>query len=398
MHDYLSWAPYHWPDCNWCTKGTTHLSHTDSWTMCPYVVHDGKVNPDVRTLPDSPAVVSMSQSVLYNSVAYALTKTGTYSQNAASFIDAFFLSSKTGMHPNMNFGQMVRGPGKDHQVGTFTGVLDLRGLVKVVNGINLLKAAGSADWTSARDKAMMSWMNQYISWLQTSDIGKQVASKANNHYTFYVNQLAAAKMYVGDTQGATAALQDYFSHQYLDQIAASGEQPFEAVRTRPYHYRCFNLEAMITNAKLGDQLGVNLWNAKSKYGATIQTALDYTMALNPKGEDVSDIFPHVAAIAAAYGDPAGKYAAFLQKQESNYKSTPFWFYDQTSALPNSPAAHSTHKREVGLKPMMIAFSCPAVFALSPVTELEDGLYVTCDQLEPFYLLTQPLGTNSTITV
>ena len=50
---------------------------------------------------------------------------------------------------------------------------------------------------------------------------------------------------------------------------------------------------------MGDQLGMNLWTAKSKYGATIQTALDFTMNVNPKGEDISDIIPHVAAVAAA---------------------------------------------------------------------------------------------------
>ena len=82
------------------------------------------------------------------------------------------------MTPNMNFGQMVRGPGKDHQLGTFTGVLDLRGIVKVVNAIQLLKAANSPDWTSARDQAMVTWVKSYISWLETSDLGKQVASKA----------------------------------------------------------------------------------------------------------------------------------------------------------------------------------------------------------------------------
>ncbi|KIM85366.1 hypothetical protein PILCRDRAFT_817373 [Piloderma croceum F 1598] len=26
-HDYLSFAPYHWPDCNWCGRGTTHLAN-----------------------------------------------------------------------------------------------------------------------------------------------------------------------------------------------------------------------------------------------------------------------------------------------------------------------------------------------------------------------------------
>jgi hypothetical protein len=151
-------------------------------------------------------------------------------------------------------------------------------------------------------------------------------------------------MLLGDNSGAASLLRHFFSYQFLDQIAASGEQPFEAVRTRPFHYRCFNLEALIANAKMGDQLGLNLWSAKSKYGATIQTALDFIMSLDPKGEDVKEVVPHVASIAAAYGDPSGKYSMFMENVMSDYQSQPFWFYDQTAALPNSPAAKHTRSR------------------------------------------------------
>lgn len=162
---------------------------------------------------------------------------------------------------------------------------------------------------------------------------------------------------------------------------------------------------------------MNFWTAKSKYGATIQTALDYVMGVDPDDEDISDVFPHVAAVAAAYGDPKGKYAAFLKKQESDFASQPFWFYDQSSALSNSPAsAKVKHRRaardllaggaanatqalaadfggvaqgtmghvldEVSSGP--IPFECPAVFQEAKETELEDGLFVTCDMLKPFY--------------
>ena len=67
----------------------------------------------------------------------------------------------------------------------------------------------------------------------------------SNHGTFWMAQMTALKMYLNDAKGAQDVLRYYFGHQFLDQIVASGEQPFEAVRTRPFHYRCFNLEAMI---------------------------------------------------------------------------------------------------------------------------------------------------------
>ncbi len=149
-----------------------------------------------------------------------------------------------------------------------------------------------------------------------------------------------------------------------------------------------------TNAKLGDQLGLNFWTAKSKYGATIQTALDYAMAQDPKSEDVSDIFPHVAAVAAAYGDPKGKYQNFLRSKFSGYQSAPFYFYDQTEALPNSPAAAGKQKRDDDLPDAdPIAFACPAGFDEDSRVEIEDGLYVTCDELKPFYELANTVPVN-----
>lgn len=167
---------------------------------------------------------------------------------------------------------------------------------------------------------------------------------------------------------------------------------------------------------MGDQLGLNFWTAKSKYGATIQTAVDYTMSQNAKGEDISNLFPHVAAVSAAYGDPKGKYAAFLQKNDPNYKGDPFWFYDQSGALPNSPAGKTKRSDEVdteepatdllsvvhassvpnGTMPVGVAstgtvpFECPEVFKNAKAVELEDGLFVTCDQLQHFYEIPIPI--------
>lgn len=156
------------------------LSNRDqiAWTTCAYVSRDGQVNPDVRNLNGPAAINYLAQAVLYNSVAFALQKSTTYSQNVGRFIDAFFLDPSTKMNPNIQFGQVVRGPGAKGQSGTFTGILDLRGIVKVVNGILVLKAAGSEDWTMARDQGMGSWMASYARWLNTSDIGKSAASRA----------------------------------------------------------------------------------------------------------------------------------------------------------------------------------------------------------------------------
>jgi hypothetical protein len=55
-------------------------------------------------------------------------------------------------------------------------------------------------------------------------------------------------MLLGDNEAATSTIQAYFNGPFKSQIASNGEQPFEANRTDAYHYRCFNLEAMIVSS------------------------------------------------------------------------------------------------------------------------------------------------------
>ncbi|KAL0950992.1 hypothetical protein HGRIS_007737 [Hohenbuehelia grisea] len=370
-----------------CTPSPTKsLAPSATWTTCPYVVRDGQVNPDVRSINGPGAIQSAGQAILYNGIAYAITGSSSYASNVAKFVYAFFLDPDTGMNPNINYGQIVRGPGPKGQQGTFTGILDLRSTVKVVNAMTVLRVLESPQWTTDLDQAMSNWMSEYTNWLVSSAIGQDTATRPNNHGSYYYSQLASARIFAGDPSGAANVLQYYFTHQFLDQIAASGEQPFEAVRTRPYHYRCFNLEAMIANAKLGDQVGLDLWSAKSKYGATIQTAVDFLMRTNPKNEVQAEVLPHVAAVAAAYGDPTGKYAAFMRKLRPDYQRQPFWFYDQGAALPNSPASRRNTKRgtiAVDRAPL-VAFECPPIFHNTKSVALDNGVFVTCEELRPFF--------------
>ncbi|KZS92921.1 chondroitin AC/alginate lyase [Sistotremastrum niveocremeum HHB9708] len=380
---------------NPCTPSPTKtLSPSATWTSCDYVPRDGQVNPDVRTLNGASDINAVSQSVLYNAIAYALTRQSTYSSNAALFLERFFFDKATFMNPNVNYGQVVRGPGT--QTGSYMGIVDLRGMVKVSNAVMILRGIKSPDWTAAKDSAMVSWAKSYIKWLQTSDLGVHAQGAKNNHGTFYYSQLAAIQLLSGDQKGAATSLHTYFTGPYMEQIVASGEQPLEAVRTRPFHYRCFNIEAMLTNAKLGDQLGMNYWTFKTKYGATIQTAINYVMSLNPGKEDGSEAYPHVAAAAAAYGDPQKKYINYLRSKSSSYTSQSFWYYDQPHAFDATPSTSPLHNRgdldvagedplpSSGASAVQNAENCPPVFGDSDSIELDVGISVTCDILEPYY--------------
>lgn len=123
------------------------------------------------------------------------------------------------------------------------------------------------------------------------------------------------------------------------------------------------------------------------------------MSTNPKSEDISEAVPHVASVAAAYGDPSGRYATFMKKAQPSYQSKPFWFYDQTAGLPSSPAARmnkrwtGTWAEDAAVINGTVPFTCPAVFDHAERVEIDDGIFVTCDELKPLYELPVPTVDN-----
>ncbi|KAF8910568.1 alginate lyase-domain-containing protein [Gymnopilus junonius] len=335
-HDYMSWAPYWWPDCSG-VGNTTALSAEQIWTTCPYKSHDGQFNPDVRLVNNVGDFQDLSEAVYYSTVAWVIgNKVNTsFETNAVQSIRTWFLDPDTKMNPNLNYGQIIRGP--NSKGGDHTGVLDLKGMTKIVNAILILRKAGSTAWTTDLDNQMTAWTKEYINWLTTADIAVQERDATNNHGSFYYNQLTAVNLLINDMAGAKDSSNAYFNGIYLNQIAANGEQPLEANRTRPYHYRCYNLAAMITNARLAKYVDPSstFWNKTSAAGGTIKSALDFALTVSPStsGETsyAEELYPNAAAIASVYGDASGNYLNFLKKADAEFIEQPYILWDQPFA-------------------------------------------------------------------
>lgn len=154
-----------------------------AWTTCPYKTRDGHANPDVRQLSNVKDITTMTQSVLLNAISFALNGSLANSQNAVSAIETFFFNPETAMKPNMDYGQVIRGPGR--QVGSYMGVLDTRGIVKLVNAVLVLRATRSPHWTTDKDRQMRAWASQYERWLITSTIGRKSGQSVKYVFPVY---------------------------------------------------------------------------------------------------------------------------------------------------------------------------------------------------------------------
>ena len=146
------------------------------WVTCPYVTLDGQFNPDYRTVNNSGDFSAMSDAVLYNSLAWTINGSSLYASNVASWINTWFLAPATYMNPNLNYAQVVRGPGAD--TGTHTGVLDLKSMTKVADAVLILRGGNAPEWTEAIDSGLVNWTTSYIGWLTSNELALQEAASA----------------------------------------------------------------------------------------------------------------------------------------------------------------------------------------------------------------------------
>ena len=124
--------------------------------------------------PDKNQLQQMCQSVLDNTLAFALTGSSKYAQTAAYFLDVFFNDARYRMNPNADYAQLIRGP---QPSGSFMGVLDFRSLVQVANAVNVLRYTKSPAWDGNRDSAIISWAKDYIRWLETNAYARTARTK-----------------------------------------------------------------------------------------------------------------------------------------------------------------------------------------------------------------------------
>ncbi len=264
-HDYMSLAPYWWPD-------------PKSPNGQPYIRRDGERNPELKTAPDHTHFDKLISTVRKLSLAYYIFGEERYAAKATELLRAWFMDPRTRMNPNLRFAQAVRG----RNDGRGTGLIETSNIGSVVDSVGLL--AGSHAWTDADQQAMQKWCADFLDWMLTSNNGKDEAAAKNNHGSFYDVQIASLALFTGRIDLARNVM-DAAAHRRIDvQIQPDGSQPLELARTKSFSYSVFNLTALFELARLGDHVGVNLWSYRSSDGRSIRTALDYLLPY-ATGED-----------------------------------------------------------------------------------------------------------------
>ena len=249
-HDYVSQAPYFWPETNAAGK-------------IEYVRHDGERNPESNVDSDANRLGATCSDVSTLGLAFYFTNDEKYANKAAQLLRAFFLNPATKMNPNLNFGQGI--PGEVD--GRPAGLISARGIVDLMDALSLLE--NSKSWTADDRTQMRAWLEDYYQWLTTSKIGKGELDAKNNHGSFCNDQAAAIALFLGKTDEARELILDAKTNRIVHQILSDGRQPLELVRTKSFGYSSFNLRALIDMASIAQNLQIDLWHYRATNGGSI---------------------------------------------------------------------------------------------------------------------------------
>ena len=259
-HDYLSLAPYWWPD-------------PAKPNGLPYIRRDGQTNPEIQRVQDHKnfdRLISVTHTL---ALAYYLFDEESYAAHATQLLRAWFLNPETRMNPNLEFGQGI--PGLN--TGRGTGLIETRDLYRLVDGIGLL--AGSKSWTAADQKGLKDWCARFLDWMLHSEKGKEEAAAKNNHGSYYDVQVVSLALFVGDVDTAKRVLQSVPEKRIEIQIEPDGRQPLELARTKSLGYSTMNLAGLFELALLGENLSVDLWSFRTADGRSIRKALDFLLPI-----------------------------------------------------------------------------------------------------------------------
>lgn len=306
QHDYMSLAPYWWPN-------------PDTKDGLPYIQRDGQRNPDIYKVRNRHDLGELADTVDTLSLAYYFTRDEKYADRARVLIRTWFVEPKTRMNPNFEFAQAIRGV----NTGRGLGLIESRLFTKIVDAAGLLD--GSHAWTHDDQQELEHWFGSYLQWMLTSGHGRDESQAKNNHGTYYDIQVTSFALFLGKKDLATEVLQNAKMKRIAVQIEPDGRQPLELVRTKAWSYSIGNLSGLMSLARLGEHVGIDLWNFKTPDGRSIRAALDFLtpFGLGAKkwpyqqieGFSGDAIHPVLRRAAAKY--PDGPYRKLLTKLPPN---------------------------------------------------------------------------------
>jgi hypothetical protein len=253
-HDFFSEGDYWWPN----------PAHSDS----PYIQRDGMTNPD-NFVEHRRAMVRFSRIMGALGSGWVLTGDTRYVRQAMRHAKAWFLDTATRMNPSLNYAQAIQG----RFTGRAVGVIDMIQMMEVAQTLHVMSMSKHAD--TAVLHAARGWFSDYIRWVTTHPYGVQESKALNNHGTCWVMQVAVFARFTGQAAWLDTCRRRFREQLLPGQLDSAGRFPRELVRTKPYGYSLFNLDAMATLCHVLSTPSEDLWEFRLPDGRRMRSAVEW---------------------------------------------------------------------------------------------------------------------------
>lgn len=220
INDYVSLATYYWPN-------------PETFNGLPYILKDGMANPEGKEY-DKDDLRELAFIVYYKVLLYYLTDEVSYYDDIRKNIYYYILDKKTGMNPNMDHAQMIKGK----CLGRGIGMIDFTANFSyAIYMLKLLKDDNKIDNDFNND--LSDWLRRFMNWYKYSPIAMEELRSANNHGIFYDFGLAIISDFLGVSK-EIVPLSYSMIERMNKEIEPDGKMPLEQARTKS---KCYSLMA-----------------------------------------------------------------------------------------------------------------------------------------------------------
>ncbi len=255
QNDYVSLSPYWWPD-------------PQKEDGLPYIRRDGEENPEA-SLYDKSDFRKLGFDIYHLSLLYYLTEDRQYYNIMKKNIYYYLLDSKTGMNPNMDHAQTVKGQDNGRCYGIIEYSANVSFAFYLLNQIYLM---GYVEEEFKNDLNV--WVRKFYEWMTQSSNGKKERDGNNNHAIYWdLGTIILCDFLQDDT-----LIKEMYDRVVLfrvkAQISEEGSMPFELARTRSKFYSTMALKGLLNFSNISSRYGYDLFE-DSECKTILTTAVDY---------------------------------------------------------------------------------------------------------------------------
>lgn len=242
LKDYISLGTYYWKD----------ETKKDG---LPYILKDGLANPE-GDYYDKQNLRRLAFMTYYQCILYYLSEDKKYLNLIIDNLNYYFLDEKTGMNPNMNHAQMVKGVNDGRGIGMIDFTANMSYalyMIKLLYEENMLEEEFY--------NSLKKWLNDFYSWYIYSPIALEEKYANNNHGIFYDFGLIVILDVLDKKEEIRPLVSQMIELRLIFQIK-DDKMPFELHRTKSKNYSLMGIKGIYDFSTIASKYGFNLYDLK----------------------------------------------------------------------------------------------------------------------------------------